>query len=248
VAAHLDPEVLLIDEVLSVGDLSFQEKCYERMQRFARSGIAIVFISHNLSAISTLCSRVLVLRHGIMQALAPTNEALTVYASLVQQERGPDADRQELVLQLTDIDRQPVNEVNAGERIHVQVTGQPVSAGGMFHTELQVRHLETGTIIYRAQSHSVGAPALRVGAGEKLEADWVIDVNLGRGHYAVTCALLDERHRWVAVSNPGLLTVNERDSEQAIVHLAATCSTRTASLATAGTSESAGRRTKLMPQ
>src|SRR5882672_7362007 len=64
VAAHLDPDVLLIDEVLSVGDLAFQEKCYERMQRFARSGIAIVFVSHNLSAISTLCSRVLVMRHG----------------------------------------------------------------------------------------------------------------------------------------------------------------------------------------
>ena len=71
VAAHLDPDVLLIDEVLSVGDLSFQEKCYERMQRFVRSGIAVVFVSHNLSAISSLCSRVLVLRQGRVETLAP---------------------------------------------------------------------------------------------------------------------------------------------------------------------------------
>jgi lipopolysaccharide transport system ATP-binding protein len=56
--------VLLIDEVLSVGDLSFQEKCYERMQSFVRSGIAVAFVSHNLSAVSSLCSRVLVLSAG----------------------------------------------------------------------------------------------------------------------------------------------------------------------------------------
>ena len=85
VAAHLDPEVLLIDEVLSVGDLSFQEKCYERMQRFVRSGIAVVFVSHNLSAISALCNRVLVLRQGRVETLAPTHEAITVYAGLVQE-------------------------------------------------------------------------------------------------------------------------------------------------------------------
>jgi lipopolysaccharide transport system ATP-binding protein len=52
VAAHLDPDVLLIDEVLSVGDLSFQEKCYERMQRFVKSGIWLRL--HNLSAIPAL--------------------------------------------------------------------------------------------------------------------------------------------------------------------------------------------------
>jgi energy-coupling factor transporter ATP-binding protein EcfA2 len=226
VAAHLDPEVLLIDEVLSVGDLAFQEKCYERMQRFARSGIAIVFVSHNLSAISTLCSRVMVLRHGEVQTLSSTHHALTVYATLVQEARVAAAGRQELVLQVIDVDRRPVSEVSAGNQVRVRCTGHPPPPGGLFHTELQVRHLETGMVIYRCQSQNAGAPPVRVEQGEALETEWLIDVNLGRGHYALTCALLNEHHRWLAVSNPALLTVNERDSEQGVVYLAPTCSAR----------------------
>ncbi len=226
VAAHLDPEVLLIDEVLSVGDLAFQEKCYERMQRFARSGIAIVFVSHNLSAVSSLCDRVLVMRHGEVQTLAPTHEALTVYATLVQNSKDSKEARPEFVLQLFDGALRPTNEVDAGARLHVRVTGHPPNPGEVFHTELQVRHLESGTVIYRCQSQNAGADFVRVPAGDVLETDWHIDVHLGRGHYAVTCALLNEQNRWVAVSNPGLLTVNERETEQAIVHLAPQCSAR----------------------
>jgi ABC-type polysaccharide/polyol phosphate transport system ATPase subunit len=238
VAAHLDPEVLLIDEVLSVGDLSFQEKCYERMQRFARSGIAIVFVSHNLSAIAALCSRVLVLRHGEVQTLAPTHQALTVYATLVQETRDARAARQELLLQLLDGADRPISEVNAGSRIRVRCTGHSPNAGEAVRTELQVRHLESGTVIYRCQSQNAGAPSIRVQQGETLEAVWSIDVNLGRGHYAVTCALLNQENRWVAVSGPGLLTVNERETEQAIVHLAPQCAARAVGPAAAVSSAS----------
>src|SRR5207247_5164695 len=61
VAAHLDPDVLLIDEVLSVGDMAFQEKCVERMKEFKRRGVAIVFVSHNLQAIAGLCDEAIYL-------------------------------------------------------------------------------------------------------------------------------------------------------------------------------------------
>jgi lipopolysaccharide transport system ATP-binding protein len=230
VAAHLDPEVLLIDEVLSVGDLAFQEKCYERMQRFARSGIAIVFVSHNLSAISALCNRVLVMRHGEVQTLAPTHEALTVYATLVQDSKDAKSARPELLLQLLDAASRPTSEVRAGAALKVRVTGRPPTPGVLLHTELQVRHLESGTVIYRCQSQNAGAPPVSVPQGDVLETEWTIQAHLGRGHYAVTCALLNQENRWVAISNPGLLTVNERETEQAIVHLSPTCSSRSVSL------------------
>ena len=61
IAAHLDPDVLIIDEVLSVGDMAFQERCVERMEDFKRRGVAIVFVSHNLQAISNLCDKTLLL-------------------------------------------------------------------------------------------------------------------------------------------------------------------------------------------
>src|SRR6185436_19764012 len=64
IAAHLDPDVLLIDEVLAVGDMSFQQKAFDRIREFRRAGAAIVFVSHNMQAIVSLCDRALLLRPG----------------------------------------------------------------------------------------------------------------------------------------------------------------------------------------
>jgi len=64
VAAHLEPEILLVDEVLAVGDASFQKKCLSKMSSVAQSGRTIVFVSHNLVAVQSLCDRVLWLDHG----------------------------------------------------------------------------------------------------------------------------------------------------------------------------------------
>ena len=66
IAAHLDPEVLLIDEVLSVGDARFQEQCLVRMRALRASGIPLVFVSHNLTAVLDLCTRAVVIDHGRM--------------------------------------------------------------------------------------------------------------------------------------------------------------------------------------
>ena len=67
VAAHLEPEILLVDEVLAVGDSGFQHKCIERMQALARSGCSMLFVSHNMSAVQSLCHRVILLQDGIIK-------------------------------------------------------------------------------------------------------------------------------------------------------------------------------------
>jgi lipopolysaccharide transport system ATP-binding protein len=64
VAAHLEPEVLIVDEVLSVGDLAFQQKCLGRMGEVASEGRTVLFVSHNLTAVSTLCPRAMLLERG----------------------------------------------------------------------------------------------------------------------------------------------------------------------------------------
>src|SRR5438128_9630341 len=64
VAAHLEPEILLVDEVLAVGDAAFQKKCLGKMDSVAREGRTVLFVSHNLQAISTLTERSLLLSHG----------------------------------------------------------------------------------------------------------------------------------------------------------------------------------------
>src|SRR5215472_2244759 len=64
VAAHLEPEILLVDEVLAVGDIAFQKKCLGKMGDVARDGRTILFVSHNLPSIEALCSRCLLFSHG----------------------------------------------------------------------------------------------------------------------------------------------------------------------------------------
>src|ERR1700722_15907343 len=66
VAAHLDPEVLIVDEVLAVGDAEFQKKCLGKMDDVARGGRTLLFVSHNLSAVRALCSRVCVFQQGLL--------------------------------------------------------------------------------------------------------------------------------------------------------------------------------------
>ncbi len=64
VAAHLEPEILIVDEVLAVGDMAFQRKCLGRMKEVGRSGATVLFVSHNMPAIETLCTRAILLDHG----------------------------------------------------------------------------------------------------------------------------------------------------------------------------------------
>ena len=64
VAAHLDPEILIVDEVLAVGDAAFQKKCLGKMESFAQSGRTILFVSHNVEAVRTLCQRVIWMKDG----------------------------------------------------------------------------------------------------------------------------------------------------------------------------------------
>jgi lipopolysaccharide transport system ATP-binding protein len=79
VAAHLEPEILVVDEVLAVGDAAFQQKCIGRMQEAGREGRTILFVSHNLAALRSLCRRGIVLDCGRLVCDGPAAEALAHY-------------------------------------------------------------------------------------------------------------------------------------------------------------------------
>jgi len=85
VAAHLEPEILIVDEVLSVGDFSFQRKCLGKMEQVSRGeGRTVLFVSHQLDAVSTLCSRCVLLDQGIVLACGETGTVLKAYTGLSQ--------------------------------------------------------------------------------------------------------------------------------------------------------------------
>lgn len=80
VAANLDPEILLIDEVLSVGDAVFQKKSYDKMEEVTqKSGRTILFVSHNMGAIQGLCKRTVLFDHGQIVKIGPTEEVINYY-------------------------------------------------------------------------------------------------------------------------------------------------------------------------
>ena len=81
VAAHLEPEILVVDEVLAVGDAEFQRKCLGKMSDVAQEGRTVMFVSHNMSAILRLTEKTIVLNQGKLIKIAPTQEAVDYYLS-----------------------------------------------------------------------------------------------------------------------------------------------------------------------
>jgi len=81
VAAHLEPEILLVDEVLAVGDVAFQKKCLGKMGVVAKAGRTVLFVSHNMNAILNLCERALLIKNGEVLFFGNTQEAVDLYLS-----------------------------------------------------------------------------------------------------------------------------------------------------------------------
>ena len=93
VAAHLDPDILILDEVLTVGDLDFQQKCLERVQLLVSEGRTLLFVSHSLEALTSFCDRCIWLDDGKIRADGPTREILAEYRESQIHHTHPDAEQ-----------------------------------------------------------------------------------------------------------------------------------------------------------
>lgn len=80
VAAHLDPDILVVDEVLAVGDLAFQKKCMEKMEAVSKGGSTVLFVSHNVGAITSLCKDAILLHEGKLKKIGSATEIVAEYS------------------------------------------------------------------------------------------------------------------------------------------------------------------------
>src|SRR4029079_10510497 len=94
VAVHVEPEILVVDEVLSVGDRLFQQKGLEKMRSVVRGGSTVVFVSHNLHAVASLCPRAMLMDRGAVVAMGPVSDVIRTYLER-DAGPGPDAAREE---------------------------------------------------------------------------------------------------------------------------------------------------------
>jgi ABC-type polysaccharide/polyol phosphate transport system ATPase subunit len=138
VAAFVEPDVLLVDEVLSVGDVSFQDRSIRKMLSFRDSGQAVLFVSHNLSAVEMMCQRTAWLDHGVVRQIGPTADVVRAYLDAVDAELmaagGVGAEQGGAVsiaqVRITDRDGQPCSAFEFGDALRARVhcaVGQRVS-------------------------------------------------------------------------------------------------------------------------
>ncbi len=86
IAVHLNPDVLMVDEALAVGDSNFQQKCLERIDKIVREGTTLLFVSHDLASVEATCDQAIWLSDAVMRASGPTKDVMTMYKSAVQKQ------------------------------------------------------------------------------------------------------------------------------------------------------------------
>lgn len=154
VAAHLEPEILVVDEVLAVGDAEFQKKCLGRMHEVSRGGRTVLFVSHNMAAVQALCSRVIVLHEGSKIADGDPGASVTAYLARGVQSVSPRL-RQPVplgrTLELTEYELAP-NPVASGEAARVSIA---------MRASEQARINELAVLVYSSQEMRVGIIDLR---------------------------------------------------------------------------------------
>ena len=182
IAAHLETDILMIDEVLAVGDASFQQKCLAKMEDVAGHGRTVLFVSHNMTAVQSLCRRVISFENGQVKGDGDPKEQVRSYLSSTAQQ-------------------EPYKRVSVGNAFIVSVVFQPnpIETGSDLQFEVDLaancptRLSEVVLLIYAAEGPRVGIVDLRgagfpfsMGTGDRIRVSGVIKtIPLVENHYRI---------------------------------------------------------------
>lgn len=212
VAAHLEPEILLVDEVLAVGDVAFQEKCLGRMGEVAREGRTVLFVSHHLDAIQTLCPQCLLLVQGRLVAEGDSRTVVAKYLSTgvsidewVAKEHGSGLGNpyfDPLRFCIVDGELNPVSrEVSAHEKFGVCIEGftEQLSTALIVGFAL---YSSSGQLLFQTFHTDVEEekwPPIKVGRNRLVA--WIPEHFLNEGNYRVELVAYLHHQDWI--SQPG---------------------------------------------
>ncbi|MFN7917478.1 MAG: ABC transporter ATP-binding protein [Vicinamibacterales bacterium] len=223
IAAHLEPSVLLIDEVLAVGDVNFQQKCYERLLEFRASGAAIAFVSHNMQAVANLCDQSILLRPSQSPIAGATSDVLAHYFRAFSVSH-PDVDV--AAATLTDAQGRTVDAPVAPDTMLTLRTTLRVGKGfSNFGVSLRVMRSD-GLIMFKGLSTADQALPHDAEPGDTIETEITFRASLLRGTYRVDLSLFDAtpHARWPEIVIDGIstFTIVERNRAAGCVELAPT--------------------------
>lgn len=206
VAVHVDPQVLLVDEVLAVGDIAFQLKCFERMRSLQAGGTTIVLVSHSMHAIRLLCPRVLLLRDGHLDLDADSESAIARHHDLLGREvvgHGDSAHLGQVELLERSIDGPggPVTTVDAHTPLRYVARLRFLADVDSPHLYFNVL-AEDGTPVYEMKS-AIGRAGRGYRSGEEASVAIGFRAHLGGGTYRLQLTVTDRTGRVALLRDPG---------------------------------------------
>lgn len=200
VAAHLNPDILIIDEVLAVGDAGFQKKCLGAMESIRTAGRTVLFVSHNLAAVENLCSRVVWIDNGEVRQDGEAKEVIQAYMASFGEGKDPGFDLTKIgdrrgagnarltAFELLDLNRNPIKVIRSGDRLVMRFCY--LSHARIAHPIFGIRiYTELGTLVTEMNNWMTDSeiPFINPGAGSiDLEVEFL---NLMPGRYSVTLFL-----------------------------------------------------------
>lgn len=197
VAIHARPNVLLVDEILAVGDIGFQLKCFERMRQLQGEGTTIVLVSHSIHAVRLLCPRALLISHGELQIDGETESAVARYHELMSapasDDEGSDAGIALLARELISEDG-PVHQADKDTRLVYRVTMQfrTLVESPQFYFQV---FAADGSVVYSIVTTNESAPPRRFAAGETSTVNIPFEARLGGGTYRLDLRVTDTHGR-----------------------------------------------------
>jgi lipopolysaccharide transport system ATP-binding protein len=186
VAAHLEPDILVIDEVLSVGDFIFQQKSLQKMREIAHGGATVVFVSHNLKAVSELCRRTILLDHGRIIADGPTSDVIQTY---LNRERSKMQQSRDVAVEITEVlllrDGQEAGRFRSGESATVRVSFVARRPTKKVAVVLSVLDEGLENVFYTSTDALPGAPPMDLAEGERCTVSFDLVLHLATATFHV---------------------------------------------------------------
>jgi ABC-type polysaccharide/polyol phosphate transport system ATPase subunit len=234
IAAHVDPDVLLIDEVLAVGDLTFQQKCLQRIHELKRQGTTMLFISHNLNAVQRICDRALLLTRGELTAQGDVGEVIRAYREQVvtgerqrfaralakQEAAGVDGGARIEAVRLLDPSGEVTEALRTGEPLTVEVRYRCRRRIARPAVRIGIDRLD-GLVCHVASTQQAGGPAPSFEPGEGVVRLTYPALSLLPNAYHVSVELGEEGRGAPLDSRKhgGFFSVTSDHHEQGAVHL-----------------------------
>lgn len=219
VAAHVDPEVLIVDEVLSVGDYHFQEKCFAKMREFTKNGTTLIFVSHNLTAIGTLCKSALLLHKGVPVFQGDVQSAIKNYYALYAEDTKSSALELTRVT-LTDIDGRERDVFNPGDEAIFTVQMKALADIANTHACMYIRTRD-GQPLFDTATSRFSDTRLTLAKGETATAVFRVTLNLQNGVFPLGFSVSSEFDEYFIYCNMGLkqLVLTGDRKSNGFVHL-----------------------------